>query len=209
VAGHMHDDRVGGAVGEGHVRRGVAVEAGNREAGRGLLPVVDIAVANRNRQVVARVGGGVERQRGAGAGGGVARRVGRQDRDRDVAVGERRQVGAAGAVAGHMHDDRVGGAVGEGHVRRGVAVEAGNREAGRGLLAVVDIAVANRNRQVVARVGGGVERQRGAGAGGGVARRVGRQDRDRDVAVGERRQVGAAGAVAGHMHDDRVGGAVG
>src|SRR5207249_2469403 len=148
------------------------IEAGDGEADRGLLAVVDGGVADGQRQVGADVGIGVEVDGGAIGAGGVAGVVGDVGEGADRSDGEARWVGAEGAVGLNGDVDVVDG-VSFPARRASDLIEAGDGEADRGLLAVVDGGVADGQRQVGADVGIGVEVDGGAIGAGGVAGVVG------------------------------------
>ena len=89
----------------------------------------------------------VERGRCAGAGGGIAGRVGGRDRDRDRTIIERRQVGRAGRADHRM------GAVAERHRGGGVGIEAIDRVGDGSLLGVADQTVTDQHHKIAATVG--------------------------------------------------------
>ena len=138
---------------------------------------------------------GVERDRIAGGGGGVALGVGERQGRGDGAVFERMQVGAVGAVAGDAHHHVGVDAVREGDGAGAGIVEPADREGDGGRLRIVDDViggVVDHKRRLL--VGVLIHRQRL----GRFRRRV--DGRIRDV---RRHRVAAVVKMIRARHDDR------
>src|SRR5581483_1221934 len=204
VAGDGDDDGGVDAIREGDRAGAAIVEAADREGDGGRLRIVDDVVGgvgDREGRDLGLVG--IQGDRIAGGGGGVALAVGEAQRGGDGAVVERMQVGAVGAVAGDGDDDGGVDAIREGDRAGAAIVEAADREGDGGRLRIVDDVVGGVGDREGRDLGPvGIQGDRIAGGGGGVALAVGEAQRGGDGAVVERMQVGAVGAVAGDGDDD-------